>query len=270
MTIKAVMCDVDGTMLTSKQIASEKTIQVIRELRNKGILFGLCTGRDVSSVLTRQKDWHIDGLIDAIIGSGGAEIYDAALSIRKETYSLDKKHILEIMAHYEDMNVNFAIPMNGVLYTPKDDENIRMLSSYDHEPYKVVDFDSFLDEPRLKIMIVCHPDYMRNVIERSKTFHSEHFRSASLITSRTLYEYMDPRVTKSNGLKGWVKLHGWTMDEICTFGDADNDYDMTLHAGVGVVMRNGSEKSKSVADYITDDNEHDGIANFLHQHPELF
>ncbi len=38
---------------------------------------------------------------------------------------------------------------------------------------------------------------------------------------------------------------------------------MTLHAGVGVVMANGSEKTKSVADYITKDNDHDGIGVFL-------
>ena len=44
------------------------------------------------------------------------------------------------------------------------------------------------------------------------------------------------------------------MENLCSFGDADNDYEMTLHAGVGVVMANGSEKTKSVADYITDDN----------------
>ena len=41
---------------------------------------------------------------------------------------------------------------------------------------------------------------------------------------------------------------------------------MTLHAGVGVVMANGSDKTKSVADYITDDNDHDGIGKFIEKH----
>ncbi|MFQ9072956.1 MAG: HAD hydrolase family protein [Faecalibacillus faecis] len=31
---------------------------------------------------------------------------------------------------------------------------------------------------------------------------------------------------------------------LITFGDADNDYDMTLNAGIGVVMANGSEKQR--------------------------
>lgn len=41
---------------------------------------------------------------------------------------------------------------------------------------------------------------------------------------------------------------------------------MTVNAGVGVVMANGSEKTKSAADYITDDNDHDGIGKFINQY----
>ena len=41
---------------------------------------------------------------------------------------------------------------------------------------------------------------------------------------------------------------------------------MTLNAGVGVAMANGSDKTKSVADYITDDNNHDGIGKFIQEH----
>ncbi len=60
-----------------------------------------------------------------------------------------------------------------------------------------------------------------------------------------------------------LELHGIRYETHCTFGDADNGYDMTLHAGVGVVMANGSDKTKSVADYITDDHDHDGIGKFI-------
>lgn len=63
-----------------------------------------------------------------------------------------------------------------------------------------------------------------------------------------------------------MEKRGFIMENLCSFGDADNDYEMTLHAGVGVVMANGSEKTKSVADYITDDNDHDGIGNFIEKY----
>ena len=74
---------------------------------------------------------------------------------------------------------------------------------------------------------------------------------------------MDSRVTKTNGLIEALKMHDLSLDELCVFGDADNDYDMVKNAAMGVVMANGSEKTKSAANYITEDNNHDGVGNFI-------
>lgn len=148
----------------------------------------------------------------------------------------------------------------------EEDELIKILSKGDQLPYEVIDFDEYLKEDRLKLLIVCKPETMPAVIERAKTFKNERFKCASLQTTQHLFEFMDPRISKSFGLQKLMEMHGFTMENLCTFGDADNDYDMTLHAGVGVVMANGSEKTKSVADHITKDNDHDGIGVFLQEH----
>lgn len=47
---------------------------------------------------------------------------------------------------------------------------------------------------------------------------------------------MDSRVTKTNGLIEALKMHDLSLDELCVFGDADNDYDMVKNAAMGVVM----------------------------------
>lgn len=261
--IKAVMCDVDGTLLTNQGVVSHNTVEAIKKLREKGILFGLCTGRDVPSVKDQLKEWGIEGLVDAIVGSGGSEVYDGTLQVDRSNYPLEGRFIKDIIKHYEDLEVNFAIPYQGLLFAPKEDALIKMLSKADGIPYRIVDFDEFLEEPKPKVMLVFEPDYMDTVLERSKTFHNEHYKSAGLITASVLYEYMDPRVSKTLGLTEIMELHGWSMENLCTFGDADNDHDMTQNAGIGVVMENGSELTKSVADYITDDNDHDGIATFI-------
>ena len=266
MTIKAIMCDIDGTLLSSKGYVTDKTVEMIKKAREEGILFGLSTGRDVNSIQTLLKDWHIDGLVDLIVGTGGAEIYDYTLDISKAQYPLDGESIKEIIAHFKDMDCNFAIPENGELYAPKDDAHIQFLSEADHVPYKVVNYDEYLTEPKPKLIIICKPDYMDQIIERAQTFKSDKFKSSSLKTASELYEYMDPRISKTAGLIEILELHDIDIKDIITFGDADNDYDMTLNAGIGVVMANGSEKTKSVADYITDDNDHDGIGNYIEKY----
>lgn len=266
MNIKAIMCDVDGTLLNDEGIVSPYTVEMIKKARDQGILFGLSTGRDVNSVKTLLKEWGIDGLVDAIVGTGGAEICDFSLGIEEQSYPLAGELIHDIMKHFEDMDVNFAIPWEGILYAPQDDRHIRHLSIGDKVPYKVADFDEFLKEPKPKLIIVCDEETMDSVIERSQTFKNDQYKSSSLKTASVLYEYMDPRISKTHGLMQVMEMHHIDMKELCTFGDADNDYDMTLNAGVGVVMNNGSEKTKSVADYITDDNNHDGIGKFIEKY----
>lgn len=266
MNIKAIMCDVDGTLLNSQQVVSPFTIEMIKAVHEKGILFGLATGRDAKSVESLLKPWGIAGLVDVIVGNGGADIYDYTLSIKKANFPLDGALIKDIINHYQDMNVNFTIPKDGILFSPKDDDFIAELAKADGVPYQVVDFDEFLKEPRAKLVIIANQADMEQVIARSKTFSNDQYKCASLKTASTLFEYMDPRVTKTHGLEEVMAMHHLTMNELCTFGDADNDYDMTLNAGIGVVMANGSEKTKIAADYITEDNNHDGIGLFIQKY----
>lgn len=264
--IKAIMCDVDGTILTDQGVVSTDTIEAIKSVRAKGILFGLCTGRDVDSVKTLLAKWGIEGLVDIIVGGGGAEIYDFVLGIDTANFPLDGNIIKEIMKHYEGMDLNFAIPYEGTLYAPKDDRHIRLVAEVDRVPYIVTDFDEFLKTPKAKCMIVCDPNYIDTVIERSKTFSNEKYQCACLKTASVLFEYMDPRISKTNGLIDAMASHNLTLEQLCTFGDADNDALMTKNAGLGVVMENGSELTKSYADFICEDNNHDGIARFIEKY----
>lgn len=265
--IKAVMCDIDGTLLNSNGIVTPKTVEAIKKLREHEILFGISTGRDVGGVKRCLKNWKIDGLIDMIVGSNGGEIYDYADDYYEMNHPLPGSLIAEIIDHFKDMEVNFAIHGgNGIMYTPKDDDLIKSLSESDHLPYEVIDFDEYLKQDRLKLLITCAPETMLAVIERSKSFHNEKFKSACLQTTKLLFEFMDPRISKAFGLEKILERRGFTMENLCSFGDADNDYEMTLHAGVGVVMGNGSENTKSVADYVTLDNDHDGIGCFIEKY----
>lgn len=265
--VRAVACDVDGTLLTSSDHRClPSTIEAARELRRRGVLFGLCTGRDVMGAEKLFGEWGIRGVVDFVIGSGGAEVRDYAHDVLELSHPLSGDAIREIMAHFADLPVSFVIPYHGVLYTPAYDRRVERLSQVDCLPYEIVDFGEFLRRPRPKVMLAVDADRMDDVVERASTFSSDRYRSASLITSARLYEYMDPRVSKPYGLGRIAELHGFTLDEVCAFGDADNDATMVAAVGLGVAMGNGSELTRAAADYVTDDCEHDGIANFVRAH----
>ena len=72
-----------------------------------------------------------------------------------------------------------------------------------------------------------------------------------------------PGVTKGSGLLALAAHLGLTRAQTMAVGDSGNDRAMIEAAGLGVAMGNATEAPKNVADYVTDDVDHDGIMNAL-------
>ena len=53
---------------------------------------------------------------------------------------------------------------------------------------------------------------------------------------------------------------GVPLDEVAVIGDQANDLPMFAVAGFKIAMGNGIPELKSLADYVSEDNEHDGWA----------
>ena len=70
---------------------------------------------------------------------------------------------------------------------------------------------------------------------------------------------------KGNGLLALGKILGISQEEIMACGDAENDWDMLRKAGFSVVMENGNEATRKLADFVTRSNEEEGVAWALEQ-----
>lgn len=264
--IKAVFCDIDGTLLTSQHTVSPRTVAAIRALRERGVLFGLCTGRDAHATEAMYELWGIEGLVDVMVGCGGAEVIDRAHDINELSYPLPGETIARICEHMADLPATPVCPRDGVFYVPESNACVEHLSRVDGVPYQVVDFAEFLREPQPKVMFTMAPEVMPRVIERASTFADNTVKAAALQTTQRLYEFMDPRVSKTRGLVRVAELNDMELQNICVFGDADNDTCMVADAGVGVAMANGSDATRAAADFVTASNDKDGIAIFIEEH----
>ena len=263
--IKAVFCDIDGTLLTSQHTVSPRTVAAIRALRERGVLFGLCTGatpRDRGHVraLGHRRPGGRAG------GCGGAEVIDRAHNINELSYPLPGETIARICEHMADLPATPVCPRDGVFYVPESNACVEHLSRVDGVPYQVVDFAEFMREPQPKVMFTMAPEVMPRVIERASTFADNTVKAAALQTTQRLYEFMDPRVSKTRGLVRVAELNDMELRDICVFGDADNDTCMVTDAGVGVAMANGSVATRAAADFVTASNDKDGIAIFIEEH----
>jgi Cof subfamily protein (haloacid dehalogenase superfamily) len=259
--IKMIVCDVDGTLLNKDGSVLMSTLESIDRIRKQGILFGLATGRDGESVERFYKVWGLEGKIDFFVCSNGAHLKDYRLNLEKHSNYIEPSVLKALVAHFEDLELNFMVNEKGFFFVPKEDEIGNQLSLIKQIPNQVVDFETFLNEPKAKFHILCAEDVMPKVIERSKTFLNPLVKGVQ--TEKILYEYFNVNNHKANGIKEIADLHQINLDEIMAFGDSDNDVEMLLECGIGVAMGNATILAKKAANAFTQDNDHDGISNYI-------
>ena len=71
--------------------------------------------------------------------------------------------------------------------------------------------------------------------------------------------------TKGRALRDLSGELNLSLDEVMAIGDEQNDYTMFQTAGTAVLMGNGNNEMQDMADYITADNAHDGVAQALNK-----
>jgi len=89
-----------------------------------------------------------------------------------------------------------------------------------------------------------------------------------MITTRDDYftMMMHEDVKKSNAVTALANHWNIKTSEIAAFGDDVPDIDMMQNYSISVAMGNAIDEIKSIANYICDTNENDGIAKWLEEH----
>ena len=262
--VTLVATDLDGTLLTGNKKVTEKTRKAIQDLKNRGIIFGIASGRPVESTLILSKDWGLDEDVSFLIGMNGGTIYDVRKEEKEEYYLMKGETILKIIHHFQDMNVLFHILVGNHRYTNHSIEETRAHAKLFGEIETEVDLEQFLLGKKINKLIIylMDPNDMDAVKERAKSLISSEFTSFQ--TAPNLYEYVDPNINKGFGIKKVCEHFGVDIKNVVAFGDAGNDKEMLEVVGMGVAMKNATDDVKEVADYISEyTNEEDALGYFV-------
>ncbi len=259
--IRMVLCDLDGTLLTSSGKVSEATIAKIKEIKAQGILFGLATGRDVDVCEPLYETWGIDGLVDIMMGINGAHIVDYVKDEEHFFDYTDGQDFFKVLDYFQGLPVNFAISHEGILKVAYEDDFNEEFEIIEQTPVRVVDYNELLKNEHAKIHVIFKREYLDLVSAKAREFEDD--KLVAVNTASIMWEVFSKNISKANGLKHLADTHGMEIANIMVFGDGDNDFEMIKAAGVGVAMANGSQRVLAVADHITQSNDEEGIANFL-------
>ena len=245
MAIKAIVVDLDRTLLHTDKTISPYTAEVFKKCKQKGITLMVATARPYRT-MTQFCD-IID--FDAISVTNGARIICG--DYRKEyglcTESADR--ILTALKNYPDFRVT--------LETGEE--------AYSNKP--IEDYDSVISddlaavarsEGTIKILISLDtPDVLENV---KKMLSDDLYYT---VANGRLMQIMNRSVTKWSGVKDMLELCGCSAEETAYFGDDHDDVEPIRMCGIGIAVSNAIDEVKAVADHIAESNDDDGVAKFI-------
>ena len=260
---KMIVMDLDCTLLNNEKKVSDRTKECLLDLKKKGYLTVIATGRVLDSAIEVT-----DGACFAnyIISNDGGLIYgkDNDKIIFKNV--IDKKIVSNICSLY-DSNTSY-IDICDLHYYNKYTNNEYVNGGFSK---KIDDIDSFIkavDVVNMGIKLKNSDDINKLVADLNDCYSD--IKSYVMYDSHNLnnkwIEISGINISKFNAIKMIAEIEGVDIQDIITFGDSTNDIDMIKNSGVGVAMGNAIEDVKKVSKYITTSNNEDGVFEFLKQY----
>ncbi len=263
MAYEILVLDVDGTLMRTDKVISEKTIAEIVRVQEAGIKVAIASGRCTAGIMPTARKIRLDEFGGYIVSYNGGcisncqtgeIIYNINLpdGIVQEIYEFSKKEKTGIMTYHD----------NDIIAENDADQYIQIdAKGCDIDIHVVEDFGKEVTYPVNKCLLTGHPDYMAGVEPRAaKAFEGR----LSVYRSEDFYVEMMPLgIDKAYGLSKLLKRLGYTRSQMICCGDGFNDISMIEYAGLGVAMANASEQVRERADYIAPHCDEDGLVDVI-------
>ncbi|MGX7125488.1 Cof-type HAD-IIB family hydrolase [Enterococcus viikkiensis] len=270
MDIKAIVLDIDGTLLTSKKRISPKTKQALLDAQEKGIKVILASGRPTTGMFELAEQLEMAKYEGYLVSYNGSRVTDCktkkvlfnqAMSVETGQAILEhlKKFDVMPMIDKEDyMYVNDVY--NNNLELPEGDFNIIRYESRggNFKLCEIDDLAAFATFPINKILIAAQSEYLQENVEAIHAPFDEVVTAA--FSAPFYFEFTDKGIDKAKALNTVFPALGIHSYNMIAFGDGQNDRTIIEYAGIGVAMGNAVEELKAVADDVTLSCDEDGIA----------
>ena len=259
---KLLVVDIDGTLLDKNGAISAEDKEALAKVSQAGIPVSLSTGRASQACRKLIGQLSLDGyhmFADGAIVSDpatGEEVYVRPISANLV------RQIVEFV-HRNEMHLDLFSSARYFIERETWASNIRR-DFFGLQPV-VADFNQLWRQER----IIKGTLVVRSAEEKARVeqFRQHFSRRLSLSVTKTpAYPEIDfinvltIGVSKKKALEALARHLGLAMAEIMAIGDGSNDISIISSAGLGVAMGNAPAEVKAVADYVTLDVDHSGVA----------
>ena len=250
--IKIIFFDIDDTLRTSKTGFIPATIPtVFKQLREKGILTGIASGRGIFGVVPEIRELKPDFFVTL----NGAYIEDKKGKVVYQ-HQIDKSDVEEYVSWTKEEGIEYGLVGS---HDAKLSTRTELISEAIDPIYPNLDVDPNFHE---KADIY----QMWTFEDKGADLHLPDSLSGKLRMVRW-HEHSSDIVpisgSKATGVAKVVEHLGLKPENVMVFGDGLNDMELFDYARISIAMGVSHEKIKEKADYITKTLEEDGIFDAL-------
>lgn len=263
--IRLVALDLDGTVFNDKKEITPRTLAALRTACAQGVVVLPATGRTASGVPAAFTS--IPGVQYALTSNGASvvNLHTGEQLVNQPFATEDALKIYDILERGGGM---MSIFIGGKSYTTRE-------NAENHMDVVPENLKSYFRTTRIEVddMHATLRTHAHEIEKYSMLYHDEAERDAAWRAVQQACPGMEltsslpgnmeinaPGVTKGSGLLALADYLGLARDQTMAVGDSGNDRAMLEAAGLGVAMGNATNEIREIADVITDDNNHDGVA----------
>ena len=259
---RLLVVDVDGTLLDREGAISARDGEALAQARRLGIHVSLSTGRVIKACLAIINQLSLDG---CHIFFNGALVSD--LSRDSEVYArpLKKAVVRQLVDFAHENDIYLELYTAGGYFIERETWSADIHRRFFGLEPMVVDFGQLGPRERLLKgeLVVRSPEEKAKARRLQQRFR----KSLDFSVARTpaypdveFINIVDPGVSKGKALRALASHLGVGMSEVMAIGDGTNDIPLFKAAGLAVAMGNAHDEVKKVADYVTLDIDHSGLA----------
>ncbi|MFB7667653.1 Cof-type HAD-IIB family hydrolase [Kitasatospora sp. NPDC056138] len=260
-TIRLLLADVDGTMVTGGKVLTDRAVQAVHKLHDAGIVFAVTSGRP-----PRGMSMLIEPLALAteLAAFNGGLIVEPDMTVVEQRV-IPAEVVAPVVALMESFGLSVWIYRGADWYVrdltgPHVD---RESWTVQFAPTLVPGFDG-LEQGAAKVVGVSDD---HQVVEAAAVAARARF-GEHVSAARSQPYYLDvthPQANKGGVVTYWSAKLRISPDQIATIGDMPNDVLMFAHSGLSIAMGNASHEVQRAARRVTTSNEEEGFANAVEQ-----
>lgn len=242
MKYKAIISDLDGTLLNEHHSISEETKKIVKEvIDKKGVKFFIATGRHHCDAITFKKQLGLDSYMITANGAKVHNVNNDEIMSRNLDVDLTQK-ILEMDI---PKSLHKHIYMDNHWYVEVVSDELKEYHRESGFKYEVVKFSELKGKEVTKFFYIGQEGEQQTILDLEKRFREKFPTGLNITMSMDLcLEIMKEGVSKASAIEEVLKKEGISLEETIAFGDGLNDLEMLSSVGKGFVMGNASERLK--------------------------